>query len=68
MKDSICCPNRNSRVKSGLVCKLPFGGQRVMAVRDFDQCLYGFWCHELLKSFGLNRALPVLWLVDQDQN
>ena len=51
------------KVKSGLVCKIAFRGQRVMAVRDFNQRLYDFRCHELLKSSGTEKSSARLSLM-----
>ena len=60
-------------VKSGLVCKFAFRGTAgdgrlgghhpLLLVRDFDQRLYDFRCHKLLKSFGTEKSSARLSLM-----
>ena len=64
---------RQRRVKSGLVCKIAFRGTTgdgrlgghhpLLLVRDFNQRLYDFRCHELLKSFGTEKSSARLSLM-----
>ena len=66
-------PEQMAKVKSGLVCKFAFRGTAgdgrlgghhpLLLVRDFNQRLYDFRCHELLKSFGTEKSSARLSLM-----